>query len=63
MNWDDFKIFFDVTRQQRLEGAAAYLHIDATTISRCIKQLEHDLGITLFELTRRGHVLPPPASA
>ncbi|KCZ86121.1 LysR family transcriptional regulator [Hyphomonas adhaerens MHS-3] len=59
MNWDDLKIFLDVTRQQKLEGAAAHLHIDATTISRRIKRLEHDLGITLFERTRRGHVLTP----
>ena len=59
MNWDDLKIFLDVTRQQKLEGAAAHLHIDATTISRRIKRLEHDLGITLFERTRRGHMLTP----
>ncbi|WP_439620217.1 LysR family transcriptional regulator [Hyphomonas sp.] len=59
MNWDDLKIFLDVTRQQKLEGAAAHLQIDATTISRRIKRLEQDLGLTLFERTRRGHVLTP----
>ncbi|WP_084418502.1 LysR family transcriptional regulator [Henriciella litoralis] len=59
MNWDDLKIFLDVTRQQKLEGAAAHLQIDATTISRRIKRLEQQLGITLFERTRRGHVLTP----
>lgn len=59
MNWDDLKIFLDVTREQKLEGAASHLQIDATTISRRIKRLEHDLGLTLFERTRRGHVLTP----
>lgn len=59
MNWDDLKIFLDVTRQQKLEGAASHLQIDATTISRRIKRLENDLGMTLFERTRRGHVLTP----
>lgn len=59
MNWDDLKIFLDVTRQQKLEGAASHLQIDATTISRRIKRLEQDLGITLFERTRRGHILTP----
>ena len=57
MNWDDIKIFLDVTRQSKLEGAAAHLQIDATTISRRIKRLEQTLGVTLFERTRRGHVL------
>ncbi|MAN65488.1 LysR family transcriptional regulator [uncultured Hyphomonas sp.] len=59
MNWDDLKIFLDVTRQPKLEGAAAHLQMDATTISRRIKRLEQELGVTLFERTRRGHVLTP----
>ena len=59
MNWDDLKIFLDVTRQPKLEGAAAYLQMDATTISRRIKRLEQELALTLFERTRRGHVLTP----
>lgn len=59
MNWDDLKIFLDVTRRPKLEGTAAHLHVDATTISRRIKRLEQDLGETLFERTRRGHILTP----
>ena len=57
MNWDDLKIFLDVSRQQKLDEVSAHLHIDSTTISRRIKRLELDLGMTLFERTRRGHVL------
>ena len=59
MNWDDVKLFLAVSRQTRLDEAAALLNIDATTISRRIKRLEKDLGRTLFERTRRGHSLTP----
>ncbi|WP_084397150.1 LysR family transcriptional regulator [Henriciella aquimarina] len=57
MNWDDLKLFLDVSRRRKLDDAAAQTHLDATTISRRIKRLEQDLGVTLFERTRRGHVL------
>ena len=59
MNWDDLKLFLDVSRWSKLEDAAARTGLDATTISRRIKRLEHDLGLTLFERTRRGHFLTP----
>lgn len=59
MDWDDLKIFLHVARQPKLEEVAAHLHIDATTISRRIKRLEQELGLTLFERTRRGHALTP----
>ena len=59
MNWDDLKIFLDVARQPKLDEAASHLHMDATTISRRIKRLETELGLTLFERTRRGHALTP----
>ncbi len=57
MNWDDLKLFLAVSRQPRLELAAASLDQDATTLSRRIRRLETDLGQTLFERTRRGHTL------
>lgn len=59
MNWDDLKIFLDVARQPRLDTVAAQTHTDATTISRRIRRLENGLGLTLFERTRRGHILTP----
>lgn len=59
MNWDDLKIFLDVARQPKLEKAAAQISMDATTISRRLRKLENDLGQTLFERTRRGHLLTP----
>lgn len=57
MNWDDLKIFLDVARQPKLDKAALHLSMDATTISRRLRRLESDLGQTLFERTRRGHLL------
>lgn len=57
MHWDDLRLFLAVSRQPRLELAAASLQQDATTLSRRIRRLETDLGQTLFERTRRGHIL------
>ena len=57
MNWDDLKVFLTVVRQPNLEKAAPLLHLDATTISRRVKRLEASLGTTLFERTRKGHIL------
>jgi len=59
MNWDDLKVFLDVARQPKLEQTALKLDVDATTISRRLKRLESTLGMTLFERTRRGHMLTP----
>lgn len=59
MNWDDLRIFLAVARQPKLDAVAAQMNLDATTISRRIRRLEKTLGTTLFERTRRGHVLTP----
>jgi len=59
MNWDDLRLFLQVCRRARLDDAAAETQIDATTMSRRIKRLEHDLGLTLFERSRRGHAMTP----
>ena len=57
MNWEDLNIFLAVARHAKLDAAATYLEMDATTISRRLKRLEASLGTTLFERTRRGHLL------
>lgn len=57
MNWDDVKIFLAVARRQKLSLASTELKLDITTVSRRIKRLENDLGQTLFERLRSGHVL------
>lgn len=57
MNWDDLRLFLEVARRQTLDEAATSLRQDATTISRRLRRLETQLGQTLFERTRRGHIL------
>lgn len=57
MHWDDLRLFLEVARHQTLDEAATGLRQDATTISRRIRRLETELGQTLFERTRRGHIL------
>ena len=51
MNWDDLKLFLVVSRQQKLDLAAAQLQQDPTTLSRRLRRLESDVGQTLFERT------------
>lgn len=57
MNWDDIKLFLALARRKKLSAAAKDVKMDVTTISRRIKRLEDDLGQTLFERLRTGHVL------
>ena len=57
MNWDDLKLLLEVSRHAKLSDAAARTGLDATTVSRRLRRLEADLGLALFERTRRGHFL------
>jgi DNA-binding transcriptional LysR family regulator len=59
MDWDDLKLLLQVSRNPKLAEASARVGQDATTVSRRLRKLEKDLGLTLFERTRRGHVLTP----
>lgn len=59
MKWDDLRLFLAVSRQPVLEEAATALNMDATTVSRRLRRLEESLNETLFERTRRGHLLTP----
>lgn len=57
MNWDDVKIFVAAARTHRMDLAARKLGLDASTVGRRISRLEISLGVTLFEQSRRGHIL------
>lgn len=58
MRWDDLQFFLSVTRSGSLTAAARLLDVDATTVGRRIRRLEHSLGgQTLFVQAREGHVL------
>lgn len=57
MHWDDLKLLLEISRHSKLSDAAARTGLDATTVGRRLRRLEADLGLSLFERTRRGHVL------
>jgi DNA-binding transcriptional LysR family regulator len=56
-NWDDLRIFLTVARHSNLDVAATFLHQDPTTLGRRIRRLEDSIGATLFDRSRRGHLL------
>jgi len=61
VNWDDLKLFLAVSRCGTISGAAKQLNVQHSTVSRRIKTLEKNLGVSLFirakniyELTQEG---------
>ena len=63
MNWDDLKLLLEISRHAKLSDAAARTGLDATTVGRRLRRLEADLGLSLFERTRRGHILTSAGEA
>ncbi|MCH2457151.1 MAG: LysR family transcriptional regulator [Henriciella sp.] len=63
MNWDDLKLLLEISRHTKLSDAAARTGLDATTVGRRLRRLEADLGLSLFERTRRGHILTSAGEA
>lgn len=57
LNWDEIRIFLAVARSRRLQAAARQLHLDHSTVSRRIDQLELTLGLRLLERSPRGTTL------
>lgn len=64
MDIRDLQYFLAVAREQSMSGAAEYLHLAQSTLSRQIKELENELGKQLFirgnrkvTLTEDGMVL------
>jgi DNA-binding transcriptional LysR family regulator len=54
INWDDIRLFLGLSRAPTLGEAAERLHIDASTASRRLAQLEQALAVTLFDRGRNG---------
>ncbi len=54
VNLDLYKVFYTVAKSGSLTKAAEELYISQPAVSRSIKQLETQLGITLFTRTHRG---------
>ncbi len=57
INWDDMRIFLEISRTGRLSRAAQRLKMDQATVSRRLQRLESRLGVRLFERSRHGHKL------
>ena len=57
MNWDDLKIFLAITNARGLKKAASQLGIHHTSCARRIKNLETQLGVTLFDRLPGGYLL------
>jgi DNA-binding transcriptional LysR family regulator len=70
LDWDDVRLFLQISRTGSLSQAARLAKVDQSTISRRLSQLELCLGGALFERRRVGlkptelaHVLIPQAEA
>ena len=57
VNLDLYRVFYTVAKSGSLTKAAEELYISQPAVSRSIKQLENQLGVTLFTRTHRGMVL------
>lgn len=51
LNWDDLRIVLAVAENGTISGAAAVLRLSHPTVSRRLRQIEHRLGVRLFERT------------
>jgi DNA-binding transcriptional LysR family regulator len=52
----DLRVFFAVMQAGSLTKAAAHLHVSHPAVSQVIADLEHSLGVKLFDRSRRGVV-------
>ena len=53
MNFDQLKTFFSVASVGSFTQAARTLHLTQPAVSQQIQALEHSLGITLFDRSRK----------
>ncbi|MDP3961412.1 MAG: LysR family transcriptional regulator [Pseudorhodobacter sp.] len=57
MDWDKLRIFHAVADVGSLTHAGEVLHLSQSAVSRQIRALEEDLGVTLFHRHARGLIL------
>ncbi|WP_308424358.1 LysR family transcriptional regulator [Chelatococcus reniformis] len=56
-DWNDIVYFLELARQRNLVRAATALKVDHTTVGRRIRELERNLGCTLFNRSKHGFTL------
>ena len=61
MQWDSLRYVLAVHNAGSVTGAAGQLGVDAVTVARRIKAIEKQLGVRLFDRTRKGYVATPSA--
>ena len=54
VNLDLYRVFYTVAKNGSLTKAAEELYISQPAVSQSVKQLENQLGVTLFNRTHRG---------
>ena len=57
VNWDDLRVFLAVARGGSISGGARQLGLQHSTVSRRVRNLEHSLGVRLFDKVRSGYAL------
>jgi DNA-binding transcriptional LysR family regulator len=57
LDWDNLRVFLELTRSQGLIDAARKLNIDHSTVSRRIKRFEEQVGSQLFDRNNHGYSL------
>ena len=57
INWDDYQYFLKVALLGSLNGAAAALGVNHSTVFRRISSLEDKMDVRLFERLKTGYVL------
>ena len=61
LNWDDFRFFLAVAREQRVSAAGKALGVQHTTVARRIETLETRLGTRLFDRSTEGYAMTQAA--
>jgi DNA-binding transcriptional LysR family regulator len=59
LDWDNLRVFLELTRSERLVDAAKKLGIDHSTVSRRMRRFEQQVGTDLFDRNNQGYTLTP----
>lgn len=59
LDWDNVRVFLELTRSQGLVDAAKKLGIDHSTVSRRMRKFEEQVGTQLFDRNNVGYKLTP----